>query len=421
MTSSGSWLSKDLRSRNRIHSAWLHVRSRGLRSRSRETADEVRAFEVHSDRHIKRISSQLRKYSYHFSPAHGILAKKKSGAVRPIVRAPIPDRIVQRAILDVLQDQPSVQDLFLTPTSFGGVRDRGVAGAIELAHGAILGGNHFYVRSDIKSFFTKIPRAKTVSLITSHLADLKFVQLVRDATEVELDNMDYLGEHAELFPLHDEGVAQGSALSSLLGNALLREFDETLNEGPTTCLRYVDDFVILGPTIGAVHAAFSEAQSMLQKFNMQAYSPSSDPEKADQGDARKGMNFLGCTIDRDNIRPATASQRKPIREVRSAINESINAINSGSRERIKRHSYASTLKHIDHILKGWGNQYSFCNAMDSMGNLDHEIDKLLEPYDAFVRKELGAQSGSKASLNRRRIRGVHTLRDSKHDPIVTTS
>ena len=77
---------------------------------------------------------------------------------RPIVVAPLPDRIVQRAILDVLQeatDLPHVQEVLATPTSVGGIRGRGVDTAIKLFDDRQLAGDRFVAGSDISGFFTR--------------------------------------------------------------------------------------------------------------------------------------------------------------------------------------------------------------------------------------------------------------------------
>ncbi|WP_458726016.1 reverse transcriptase domain-containing protein [Pseudomonas gregormendelii] len=62
-----------------------------------------------------------------------------------------------------------------------------------------------------------------------------------------------------------EGVAQGSPLSPLIANLYLHDFDKTINDGEVTCLRYIDDFLILGKDMGCVDRAFSKAQELSSK------------------------------------------------------------------------------------------------------------------------------------------------------------
>ena len=78
--------------------------------------------------------------------------------------------------------------------------------------------------------------------------------LFRQAIHVELSNLAALREHADRFPTEDIGVAQGSALSPLLGNIILADFDQRMNDGECRCLRYIDDFIVLGPSSAAVMA-----------------------------------------------------------------------------------------------------------------------------------------------------------------------
>lgn len=97
---------------------------------------------------------------------------------RPIVIASLTSRIVQRAILDVCQsDKPSIQkklgllpSLLQTPTSVGGLPNKGVKTAIEIIERARLGGATHYVRSDIQAFFTRISKQTSTRSLTPRSA-----------------------------------------------------------------------------------------------------------------------------------------------------------------------------------------------------------------------------------------------------------
>lgn len=58
---------------------------------------------------LDRISRALRKGEFSFAPQRGVPIKKSSGKYRGIVVGPIGNRIVQRAILDVLQSVPALR------------------------------------------------------------------------------------------------------------------------------------------------------------------------------------------------------------------------------------------------------------------------------------------------------------------------
>ena len=191
-------------------------------------------------------------------------------------------------MLDILQDQPGIKAYYENPTSFGGIKGTGlgVPGTIAYVSEIIRNGCSYYIRSDIEGFFTKIPRVVVLKKIHAVIDDDMFNELLERATATELDNLATLGEKADLFPLHEVGVAQGCCLSLLIGNILLEEFDKELNGRGIVCVRYIDDFLILGPRENKVVAAFKSAQRLLSKYGLNAYDPITNKEKAEIG--RKG-------------------------------------------------------------------------------------------------------------------------------------
>lgn len=128
------------------------------------------------------------------------------------------------------------------------------------------------------------------------VSDTEFLKLFENALRTELTNLDQLAEHKSLFPIGDKGVAQGSALSTLAGNIILQDFDRRFNDRGIVCVRYVDDFILLGPRESSVRGAFESVLKFLGNLGMSAYSPWDDGQKAECGDVRRGFTFLGCDV-----------------------------------------------------------------------------------------------------------------------------
>ena len=147
-----------------------------------KSRQETREFGADLPRKLKAIQKRLREKPYKFSRQFGATPEKDKGkGKRPLVIAPIEDRIVQRAILDVLQDADDltqVQAILATPTSIGGIRGRGVEHAINLIEDAYVSGDaNFVAGSDISGFFTKIPQSEVVAFIGSQTDDCEFIDL----------------------------------------------------------------------------------------------------------------------------------------------------------------------------------------------------------------------------------------------------
>ncbi len=398
-----------------LKKAWKKVYENGLKSDSIETQRDIKEFHLHSSSYLDKIYRQLLKNSFQFSLSKGIPQKKKGKKqVRPIVISPISDRVVQRSILDALHINDMVNKYESIKSSFGGIEGRGVPKAMEYLYEAINAGAKWYIKSDIEAFFTKIPREAVISQISQWIGDQKFMELLENALKVELINLEHLGNLAEEFPIHSIGVAQGCCLSPLIGNLLLYEFDNQLNGRGITCIRYIDDFLILGETEYKVKKAFNSAQKILAKHNLSAYNPNNGNDKAKIGKIEKGFDFLGCNINKDVFRPSKSSQTRLKNKITSIIYDSMSRLSLDYQGR-NRSTYLSTLTDINNVLKGWGNTYYFCNDRHLLNNLDREIERKIQRFGKYYLKLM---KDAKSFKDRRRIQGVHLLFDSKYAPIV---
>jgi hypothetical protein len=292
--------------------------------------------------------------------------------------------------------------------SFGGIPKRGAPDAIAAACRAIDGGAEYYLRSDVEDFFSNIPRDHIVEEVVGCLPDDSLSEILDDATQVELENLEELGELVEHFPSEHTGVPQGNSLSAFLGNFLLRPFDDVLNSNACVCLRYLDDFLILGPDRSTVRATFRKGNEVLNQFGLRAYQPE-DSRKADEGLSRKRFEFLGREISEGFVQPSRENQRKLVQRVREKLETSqvvMRAGGFGSPEH-KEHSLTTVLGDLDKSIDSWAEQFRDCNARQAMENLDKEIDQLLTRYLGVYanRKDRGS------AAHRRRMLGVALLQD----------
>jgi hypothetical protein len=94
---------KLVRARRSLYKAWRHVRDNGLHSPSNETRNAILEFDQEAPRNLERIGRQLARHGFRFEPQTGYV-QKKGKKKRPIVIAAVKNRVVQRSMLDVLQD-----------------------------------------------------------------------------------------------------------------------------------------------------------------------------------------------------------------------------------------------------------------------------------------------------------------------------
>ena len=257
-------LSKLLHRFGNLEEAWRYVHSHAIGSQSSEICNEALAFERSVTTTLRSIQSRLGQGRFKFEPARGITIRRKSKTPRPVVVAPIQSRIVQRALLNVLQGIPAIKSDLQAGYNYGGVSGSrfGVPAAIAKALLAVRSSG-YYVRTDIKSFFVTVPREIALNAILLHVDDPGFAAIFRKATKVELQDVERFGQDVALFPLHETGVAQGSALSPVLCNYLLRDFDKQMNGRGIVCIRYIDDFILFAKDKRQAFKAFHSAQNAL--------------------------------------------------------------------------------------------------------------------------------------------------------------
>lgn len=413
-------LYKCVRSQNTLAKAWSHVRSNGKNSSSQDTINQIVKFDEDSLRELTNIQRQLREKRFRFDQQKGIPIKKKKGSSkrRPLVLAPIKNRIVQRALLDVLQDEvPAVRSVMATRTSIGGIPKRGTSHAIKLVLDAIDDGKHWFASSDIASFFTKIPKSEIVDFVQLNTGDHDFAKLFGDAVQVSLANEKELGEHRDLFPIDDEGVAQGSPLSPLMGNILLKDFDDKLNDRGIVCVRYIDDFIILGPTREKVVKAMKAAKAMLKIYGMDVYDPVTDPVKASFGEVKHGFEFLGCKINPGQVAPSGGARDKLYEKIDNVLalgKKNVHAALKSFEPEKHRQCQIQTLIRLDGIVRGWGHAFSFCNTPHVFESIDKRIDPKVQGFMRLC-DSLGK---GKSATDRRRILGVSLLNDVPKKTLV---
>lgn len=394
--------------------AWRKIRANGLSSAAEETVSAVRRFDSDAFRNIIRLQRRLRNQSFRFDPQKGVLKSKSDGGKRGIVMASVQNRIVERALLDSLQTKvPYVGQVIRQPTSVGGVPHRSVPHALSQIESAFDGGSKFFVRSDISGFFDNIPRVRVLEELRRHIDDEEFLSLLDTATTVTLANESTLGEDRKAFPCDEEGVAQGSPLSALFGNILLHDFDLQFNGRGITCIRFIDDFVMLGANERQVRKAFDNAKVELSSLNLNCHDPfseGSNKKKTERGHVNDGFVFLGYDIRPGLLQPSHQARQKLLCLVDDAIRDgkqSIKTVHAAGNSFERPQRYAQTLVRIDRTLRGWGNSFAYGNAGSTILDLDKKVDRKLASFRTWFRQFCQSKSASE----RRRVAGVGLLTD----------
>lgn len=412
----------DLRSDQNLFAAWRHVKRSALNSKNYKIQGHASEFEHRHQTHLKTIQTQLRERRFKFDDVEGVLDKEKKRRAlgkdpRPIAIGTIRNRVVQRAILQILQPRkridpsnPNSNHSIVVDERIGNLNrvnqsKYGIGGLIapyggvkpgiaQLMEAMELGAKYFF-QTDIQAFFTKIKTAPVVEIIRQETNDPDLVQLFDDALVVNLANRDQLGIAAGYFPSDGIGVAQGSSLSAFAGNLLLFDLDHALNDMDVTAIRYIDDLFIISSSKDKLSGAVDHARQSLRALGFSIYEPSPDSSKAATGECKDGFTFLGCTIQPGRCVPSSGSKDRILAEVRDEFSKSRKAIErfvktEGSFN--SRHSRSATIERVGKKLYGWQKSFSFCTDGQVFRTIDGKVSRYLNDYDHIIhRKTLGAQ------------------------------
>lgn len=404
----------DLKKRSTLRRAWLHLKANSGRSISDTTRKYIEQFDQDSEKNINRMQSKLREGTFKFLPQRAVTIKKDGSAKkRAIVVAPVENRIVERALLDCMQRKvPFVQQVLNTETSIGGVPNRGVAHGIGLVYQKLQEKDAYYIRSDISDFFPAIKKDKVFEVLRREIKDLQFLTLLEQAVSVNFDNEGELGEDRKLFPDGFTGVPQGSPLSPLLGNILLHNFDKELNSKSTLCVRFIDDFILIGKR-GYVEKDFKRATELLKDLGLECHDPfeqNAKKDKAQHGYCEDEFTFLGYSLSARHRRPSDKAFKKLIESIDKAIA-------NGKRDATKcvyrqnsfaaRQRFAQTLVLLDATIRGWGDAFAYSTA--EFSQFDEIIDMRLKAFIQWYNKNARTTDYK----TKRRALGVCLLEDTK--------
>jgi len=213
----------------KLMAAWRKVEENG--GAGGIDGETIESFKKHEEEKIADLLQKLRAKTYKPTAVRRQYIPKKNGKLRPLGIPNIEDRIVQQAIVNVLN--PKCEEHIFHKWSCGYRPNLGIKRVMQIILWNIeTGYNHIY-DCDIR-FFDNIPHKKLMKVLTKYIAD----GTVLDMTWAWL-KAGYM-EEGKFHPT-DSGTPQGGVISPLLANLYLNELDWTLEEHGVRFVRYADD------------------------------------------------------------------------------------------------------------------------------------------------------------------------------------
>ncbi len=346
-------LMEEVCERDNLERAWQRVReNKGSPGVDGMTIEDAVGY---LREHWPTIRAQLLQGTYQPQPVQRVEIPKPDGGVRKLGIPSVVDRLIQQALLQVLQKR---WDPTFSEHSYGFRPGRSAHQAVAQAQSYVAEGYDWVVDIDLEKFFDRVNQDRLMARVAERVADKRVLKIIRGFLKAGVM------ENGLVSPT-DEGTPQGGPLSPLLSNLVLDELDQELTRRGHRFCRYADDCNIYVRSRRAGERVLASVRHVLTtKLRLKVNESKS---AVAQPEERK---FLGFSIANDGSQRHIAP--KAIQKFKARIRELTC--------RTRGVSLTKLVEPLARYLIGWRGYFGFCQTPRVLSNLDAWIRRRLRMY-----------------------------------------
>lgn len=307
--------------------------------------ETVEAYGLKLQEKLNQLHHELKNGTYEPSPVLRVEIPKPDGTTRPLGIPTVKDRIVQQALLNILQP---VFDPDFHPSSYGYRPGRSCHQAVAKAEMFINKyGLIHVVDMDLSKCFDRLDHDLILKGVNQKVSDGSVLKLIKKFLTAGVMK-DGAFEETEI------GSPQGGVISPLLTNIYLDQFDQAMKEHKNIrIVRYADDILILARTYQEA-VKYKEIATKLLEGELKL---TVNKEKTHITDVHKGIAYLGFIIYSKYV----TIHPKKIKAIKDKIRQLTPRTHGMNVEQM--------IKRLNPILRGWANYFRIANCKNVLAQL----------------------------------------------------
>ncbi len=332
-------------SRENMAAAWKRVKAnKGSAGVDGLTIDETPEF---LKAHWPRIRAELLSGTYRPQAVRRVEIPKPTGGTRELGIPTVLDRLIQQALLQILQ--PLIDPMF-SEFSYGFRPGRSAHDAVLQAQRYAQEGFRVVVDVDLEKFFDRVNHDILMDRLAKRIADKAVLRLTRLYLQAGIMADGVVMDRSE-------GTPQGGPLSPLLANVLLDEVDQDLQRREHRFARYADDCNVYVRSQKAGERVLLSLRKLYGKLHLKVN------EKKTEVGSVFGRKFLGCCLRRwskDTVKISVAPKAL------DTFKQRIRLITS----RVGGKGMAQIAEQMQAYLPGWKSYFRLAQTPQIFKNLD---------------------------------------------------